>query len=100
MITDFKILRQDLSNRGGGIEIDLSPYGYEGQKMTAYQNYLGGGLLGRISNDCTIRDWDVDSKLVDIAINLKMYMHELTNPEGEWERQSYDQNQRMPLSGY
>jgi len=100
MITDFKILRQDLSRRGGGIEIDLSPYGYEGQKMTAYQNYLGGGLLGRISNDCTIRDWDVDSKLVDIAINLKMYMHELTNPEGEWERQSYDQNQRMPLSGY
>ena len=54
---EFKVLRQQVSTRGGGVEIDLTPFGYKYMKMTAYQNYLGGGMLGSINNDCTLRDW-------------------------------------------
>lgn len=66
------ILREQYSTRGGGIEIDLTPYGYTGEKMTAYQNYLGGGMLGGVQNDCTIRDWQGYSDLTDIAMELKI----------------------------
>lgn len=45
--------RLKTSRRGGGIEISLDALGakYEGHKMSAYQNYLGGGMLGSIQND-------------------------------------------------
>jgi len=66
------IIREKYSSRGGGIEIDLTPYGYEGQKMSAYQNYLGGGMLGGIANDCTIKEWKNDMKLIDKAFELKI----------------------------
>ncbi|MCP3699494.1 MAG: hypothetical protein GY920_13220, partial [Aliivibrio sp.] len=48
----FEILRESISPRGGGVEISLDNFGYPGEKMTAYQNYLGGGMLGSIGNDC------------------------------------------------
>jgi hypothetical protein len=67
------ILREQLSSRGGGVEIDLTYFGYEGEKMTAYQNYLGGGILGRIGNDCTIEDWRSDMDLIDLAFELRCY---------------------------
>ena len=47
---EFKVIREKLSSRGGGIEIDLTPFGFDGERMTAYQNYLGGGMLGSINN--------------------------------------------------
>jgi hypothetical protein len=47
-------IRSRISTRGGGIEIDLTTLGYPGERMTAYQNYLGGGMLGRVCSDCTI----------------------------------------------
>ena len=72
MIKD-NVLREQLSSRGGGVEIDLTYFGYEGEKMTAYQNYLGGGMLGRIENDCTIKDWRSDMYLIDLAFELKVY---------------------------
>lgn len=72
MIKD-NVLREQLSSRGGGVEIDLTYFGYEGEKMTAYQNYLGGGMLGRIENDCTIEDWRSDMELIDLAFELKVY---------------------------
>tara|TARA_Y100000361_G_C11043152_1_gene281044 strand:+ start:191 stop:718 length:528 start_codon:yes stop_codon:yes gene_type:complete len=43
-------LRKEISYRGGGIEISLESWGYPEGKMTAYQNYLGGGLLGSIQS--------------------------------------------------
>ena len=49
------VLRQQLSSRGGGVEIDLTRFGFKGQKMSAYQNYLGGGMLGKICANDTIR---------------------------------------------
>lgn len=96
-------LRLQASHRGGGIEIDLSDFGkkYEGQKMTAYQNYLGGGMLGRINNACTIIDWQNDKKLAAIAEQLSRYFHNITNHEDdEWEAATFEQNQNRPSSAY
>jgi len=46
------ILRCEVSHRGGGIEIDASEYlKIDGAKITAYQNYLGGGMLGSVNSD-------------------------------------------------
>lgn len=105
----MNILREEISTRGGGIEIDLSPFGFKGQKMSAYQNYLGGGLLGAVCSNDTIRRQSFrdqqteknNAKLDKIAEELKKYFHSLTNPEGqEWEERSYEQNQDMPVSAY
>jgi hypothetical protein len=100
-------LRQEISSRGGGLEIDLTSLGFKGEKMAVYQNYLGGGMLGRICANDTIRAYDKpitqkqEEKLDRIAERLKMYFHELTNHvDDEWENQSYLQNQNMPTSAY
>lgn len=99
--SSFVVLRQKISTRGGGIEIDLEPYGYEGHAMTAYQNYLGGGMLGAIQNDCTIDDWNDDSELQSIAEDLSRHFHELTRHDwDEWEDATYEQNQNRPSSAY
>jgi hypothetical protein len=95
------ILRQQLSSRGGGIEVDLTSLGFPEAKMTVYQNYLGGGMLGRVCNDCTISDWRDDAKLSKIAAELRQFMHKVTNPSDDaWESVSYEQNQKMPVSAY
>ena len=96
----FKVLRQQVSRRGGGVEIDLTPFSYEDEKMTAYQNYLGGGMLGGINNDCTIRDWQGNPELTKIAKNLSMYFHSLTNPDDEYEGMSFEDRQGLPLNAY
>lgn len=94
-------LRQEISHRGGGIEISLDNFGYEGEKMTAYQNYLGGGMLGKVDNDCTIKDWQDNEKLQEIAEQLRKYFFNITNPPEEvWEHQSYEINQILPVSAY
>ena len=97
---EFKVLRQQITRRGGGIEIDLTPFGYKYMKMTAYQNYLGGGILGSIANDCTLKDWEDDPKLIDIAKDLSMYFHKLTNPDDEYEGMSFEDRQSLPTSAY
>jgi hypothetical protein len=93
-------LRKEISSRGGGIEISLDTLGFKGVRMTAYQNYLGGGMLGSIASDCTISDWEEHDKLKRIADQLRKYFHSLTNPEGTYEGMSYEKNQRMPVSAY
>lgn len=94
-------LRVEASNRGGGIEIDLSGFGYEDETMVAYQNYLGGGMLGKIVNACSVSGWINDPKLVDIADDLSRYFHGLTNhDDDEWEDFTFEQNQNMPISNY
>lgn len=52
---EFTVLRERITTRGGGIEIDLTPLGFDGHRMSAYQNYLGGGMLGSIQVNDTIR---------------------------------------------
>jgi hypothetical protein len=98
--TKVPILRQETSSRGGGVEVDLTPLGYKGHKMTAYQNYLGGGLLSSIGNSCTISNWLNVDDLCKIAIELSQYLHSLTNPEGEFEEATFKELQKRPLSAY
>ncbi|TXG76677.1 hypothetical protein E6P97_03145 [Patescibacteria group bacterium] len=67
------ILREKLSYRGGGVELDLTEFGYEDELLSAYQNYLGGGMRGSIANSCTIEDWQMDEKLLRLAEELRDY---------------------------
>lgn len=99
-------LRCEASYRGGGIEIDLAelfPY-LDEPKMTAYQNYLGGGMLGRIcssynfdTNEVKAEDQD---KLEEVTDELQRYFHNLTNHDDEWEGETFEHNQNKPVSAY
>ena len=100
-VIETNILREQITYRGGGVEIDLTDFGYEGAKMTAYQNYLGGGMLSSIGNDCTIREWRDDATLCMIAEQLAMYYHEQTNQlHDEWSATTFEQVQNRPLKAY
>jgi len=70
------ITKETYSERGGGCELDLTEFGYEDELMSAYQNYLGGGMRGLIGNSCTVEDWRMDEKLVRIAETLRDYYKE------------------------
>ena len=70
------ITREDFSYRGGGVELDLTAFGYEDEFLSTYQNYLGGGLRGCVANSCTIEDWEMDEKLVRLAERLSEYYQE------------------------
>jgi hypothetical protein len=97
-------IRVEASSRGGGIEIDASGYtGIDGAKMMAYQNYLGGGMLGSVQSDCNTSAGSTDQqhKLVELAEALKRYYHAITNETAdEWSESSYEANQSRPESGY
>lgn len=49
------ITREDFSYGGGGVELDLTAFGYEGEFLSAYQNYLGGGMLGSVAIAALLR---------------------------------------------
>lgn len=70
------ITREEYSYRGGGCELDLTAFGYEDEFLSAYQNYLGGGMLGGVGNSCTVEDWRKDEKLVKLAEKLSEYYQE------------------------
>lgn len=70
------ITREEISHRGGGVELDLSGFGYEDEFLSAYQNYLGGGMRGAVANSCTVEDWEMDEKLVRLAGELREYYGE------------------------
>lgn len=74
-IADY-ITREEYSYRGGGCELDLTAFGYEDEFLSAYQNYLGGGLLGDVGNSCTVEDWRKDDKLVKLSSKLSAYFQE------------------------
>lgn len=102
----FKVLRSKVTSRGGGVEIDLTPFGFEGEKMAAYQNYLGGGMLGSIQVNDTITsfnsfvDDDTVKELEKIGSDLMRYYHSLTNPDDEWSGGDFDEIQNRPSSAY
>ena len=98
---ETNIIREKVSHRGGGIEISLEDFGWKGERMAAYQNYLGGGMLARVDVNWTVSDADCTDELLAISEALKMHYHALTNPdEDEWEHTSYDGNQSMSTSAY
>ena len=67
------VTRIKLTTRGGGVEISLSAWGYKGHYLSAYQNYLGGGLLGGVANSSTVKNWEADQSLVRLATKLRQY---------------------------
>ena len=95
-------VKLEVSHRGGYIEISLDTFGkkYEGYRMIAYQNYLGGGLLGKVCSDCNYPKWN--KRLSKIAEQLREYYFNLTNPpEDTWEHQTFEINQTsFPVSAY
>ena len=90
------VTRIRVSERGGGVEIELTEYGYPNQLMSAYQNYLGGGIAGAIANDCTIEGWRENKQLVRLSENLKKYY--FLQVHGELE--GYEFNQSLSVSAY
>ena len=86
MSIEENITREDFSARGGGVELDLTAFGYEDEFLSAYQNYLGGGMRGAVANSCTIEDWEMDAKLVRLADELREYYSDRL-----WELELVDQ---------
>jgi len=96
-------LRCEVSHRGGGIEIDASDYlKIDGAKMTAYQNYLGGGMLGSVnsSKNFTTSNKQKATKVEKLQNALMQYFHGLTVHDDEWENCMYQEGQRRPASAY
>lgn len=95
--------RKDLSPYGGGFEISLDVYGFEGHCMAVYQNYLGGDMLGKVGVNDTLRKGRViltqdQHDLLDaIGEDLKKHFFNRTL---DFQNQTYAQNQQMPLSAY
>tara|TARA_R100000329_G_scaffold144439_1_gene129189 strand:+ start:1389 stop:1712 length:324 start_codon:yes stop_codon:yes gene_type:complete len=97
------VVRQEVSPRGGGVEIRLDDWGYPHHKMTAYQNYLGGGMLGKVCSDCTVVDYKEIECLNALSVQLKMYYHNMTNgfyDHPMLQTLSYKQNQKRSVSAY
>ena len=103
-------MRLQTTSRGGGIEINLSTLGFEGHKMSAYQNYLGGGMLGAIQVNDTIRANASDVRLqlefsdrfkeLDaIGERLMKYFHDITKDSSD-EDATFEQNQTRPARAY
>ena len=103
-ITD-NILRFDGWHRGGGIEISCDDLGkkYLWVKMTAYQNYLWGGMLWSIQGSCNA---PLDAKLSELLEELKRFYFEEVDGTTwfelyEWHGTTwFEANQKMPASGY
>ena len=106
-------LRLEASHRGGGIEIDATDYlGYGGRyelRMTAYQNYLGGGMLGSVqgSIEGKLRDYPESIQKKALALNeaLKHYFYCITNDmTADWDEwaasSSFEAQQLRPASAY
>lgn len=50
MSIEENITREDFISRGGGVELDLTAFALpEDEFLSAYQNYLGGGMLQEVS---------------------------------------------------
>jgi hypothetical protein len=78
-------IRLETSHRGGGIEIDATEYLGDRYplKMTAYQNYLGGGMTGSVQGSAEghLRDYPktVQAKAMKLNDALKYYFYCLSN---------------------
>lgn len=106
-------IRLEASHRGGGIEIDATDYlGYGGRYplcMTAYQNYLGGGMLGAVDSSIQghLREYPaaVQKKALVLSEALKRYYYNVTNEivedYDEWAASaSFEAQQARPVSAY
>lgn len=100
----------DISYRGGTLKIDVSSLfdtGDEDAIMGAYQNYLGGGMAGRIIG-ASMFDKELlnkkDRATFD-ALNerIKQYFYSLNAGGDDYMVEnvnSYERNQNTPVSAY
>lgn len=101
------IIDIDCSHRGGTLKVDCSelfPY-IEEPIIGAYQNYLGGGMLGAVVGASQFYPEDLYKKDLKryeaIKEECKRFLHEQTNHVGDkWEESTYFQNQLRPVNGY
>lgn len=103
-------IRLETGLRGGGIEIDATEYlGYAGRyglRMAAYQNYLGGGMLGSIQGSIEghLAEYPerIQQKALKLNEELKQYFYDITNEDiDEWAApDSYEAGQARPVSAY
>ena len=105
------IVNCDVSYRGGTLKIDVSDLfdtGEEEAIMGASQNYLGGGMAGKIT---TGRMFDIsgfskaDKKAYeDLSARIVKYFYNLNAGGGDdymvENVNSLTQNKRLPVSGY
>ena len=106
-------IRLEAGHRGGGIEIDATEYlGYSGRyelRMAAYQNYLGGGMLGSVqgSIEGQLRDYPerIQNKAIELNEALRHYFYCITNEiVADWDEwavsDSFEAQQARPASAY
>ena len=97
---EHNTIRLEAGHRGGGIEIDASEYTkIDGAKMTAYQNYLGGGMLGSVQSSQNFA-----GDFPELVEALKRYYYNITNDIvedwDEWASGSFEAIQSRPVSAY
>ena len=97
----------DVSHRGGIVKVDVSSLfpNVDNAIAGASQNYLGGGMLGKIEGRRNFKLEDLTEEELglyqEFTEEVKRYFHELTRYSGdEWEDMSYEKNQEMPRSAY
>ena len=104
-------IRLETSHRGGGIEIDATDYlgSKYPLKMTAYQNYLGGGMTGSVQGSAEghLRDCPktVQAKAMKLNDALKYHFYCITNEIiADWDKwavsASFEAQQARPASAY
>lgn len=98
------IIREHITSRGGGIEIDCGPMGWDSVKVSAYINYLGGDMFGGIGNSCTHPNLlEEDEGIRDIAREARYILHEKLFGEGPTAGgpyNTYKQLKTRPVSAY
>jgi len=103
------IIECDAGYRGGNIKVDVASLFPEVEDedtvIGAYQNYLGGGMLGAVVGASMFDFSKLSVKQRELAEDIKeqckVYLHNATNHIGdEWEETTYVKNQAMPVSAY
>lgn len=107
---EANIIECDISYRGGRLMVDVSSLfpDVEDARMGASQNYLGGGIAGKITGGSMFNPDDLSKKdqkvFYALKERLKQYFHAVNNGGGDEYMQenygSYEDNQRLSVSSY
>lgn len=105
---ESNIVDIDCGYRGGKLSINASElFDYiDNPIIGAYQNYLGGGMLGAVVGGASFEPSELktkkDRKVFDKMLDAcKRYLHNQTNHvDDEWENASFEANQNRAISAY
>lgn len=96
------ITREEITHRGGGVEISLDAFGIEGGLMSAYQNYLGGSMLGSIQGN--MNGPYTHDDVQELQEELKKYFFKASGGEYEdyegGDTVTFEDRQSRPGSAY